>query len=561
MSNESLTVVRANNTLDNTSPVFSWYPYSEGLFLGPTEGWVLWASGLGYNTSPGQSPVGDLYHVTNMPNASMSLSYYGTSLFLFGSTNCSYSVVFDNVSVPSVSPSQGMLFSKTDVPLGVHTVNLTVLPTDTSQMLLMKGATFTTEVNSSTTSPTIVNTDNQDTNLINYQPQSQWSSRTVAAVPDANDPKPFHFTNITDAWAFFEFYGRSVALYASLNYGHWLYSVELDGYEQVLNGSSFWLVPNPIVYLADGLDETQKHSLNITNLGKGKTLVFTLSSIQVTQYSTSFALAQANAPLDQTSSESSSHGKKVGAIVGGVVGGVLVFLCLASVWLYFRRKKMQASSDAGSGNEKATFLHMLFPTLHKGDDNGVTPFLNGQSSSPQSTIYWNAPLATYGQDDASRANKSTALASLPLGSGDCKTPAVSTSRPIPVIMRKEPPPVIPRITHPYNRDTADDAGISQGGSMVRLEDSVAAVASPSSTHAEAPASEPLSTTGSVMSDPNLVRRVLDLVTQRIDRPLDGNGTYSSDGASHLAVNGSGGLPSYELSAAASTSGGLGSRSS
>ena len=163
--------------------------------------------------------------------------------------------------------------------------------------------------------------DNQETDLINYQPESQWSARTVAAVPNANDPKPFHYTNVPGSWAFFEFYGRSVAMYASLNYGHWLYSVvssftisrlidllltkilkNLDGYDRVLNGSSFWLVPNPVIFLADGLDETQKHSLNITNLGVGQTLVFTLSSIQITQYSTSFALAQANAPLDQTSS-------------------------------------------------------------------------------------------------------------------------------------------------------------------------------------------------------------------------------------------------------------------
>lgn len=86
--------------------------------------------------------------------------------------------------------------------------------------------------------------------------------------------------------------------------------------------------------------------------------------------------------------------------------------------------------------------------------------------------------------------------------------------------------------------------------MVRLEDSVA-VASPSSTRAEA--SEPLSTTGTVMSDPNLVRRVLDLVTQRIDRPADGSGTYSSDGTSNMAFAGSE-LPSYERSAASSSGG-------
>lgn len=40
-------------------------------------GWQTWYTGSGFNKNEGASPVGDSFHLTSLPGASVSLSFYG----------------------------------------------------------------------------------------------------------------------------------------------------------------------------------------------------------------------------------------------------------------------------------------------------------------------------------------------------------------------------------------------------------------------------------------------------------------------------------------------------
>ena len=48
----------------------------------------------------------------------------GTGVYLYGSTNGSYEVSFDNEQNVSPTPDQGLLFAKANAPLGLHNVTL-----------------------------------------------------------------------------------------------------------------------------------------------------------------------------------------------------------------------------------------------------------------------------------------------------------------------------------------------------------------------------------------------------------------------------------------------------
>ena len=115
--------------------------------------------------------------------------------------------------------------------------------------------------------------------------EGTWETRTVGTIPSPDNPRPFHISKERGASATMNFTGRSVAVYGSMNWGHQRFGVVLDGKETFYNASSVWLLPNPLKYYADGLDETKLHTLKVYEADNDSS--FSLSSVVVTQYSTS----------------------------------------------------------------------------------------------------------------------------------------------------------------------------------------------------------------------------------------------------------------------------------
>jgi len=75
------------------------------------------------------------------------------------------------------------------------------------------------------------------------------------------------------ATASFNIHGaRAIAAHGHLNYGRWLYSVDLDGAPvkppaaDAFNSSTFWLILDSIMFLANGLETNTDHTITLTNL-------------------------------------------------------------------------------------------------------------------------------------------------------------------------------------------------------------------------------------------------------------------------------------------------------
>ncbi|KAL5534029.1 hypothetical protein ACEPAG_489 [Sanghuangporus baumii] len=360
-----------NFTIDDTSPVLTYWPYAD--FKGATgqgdglqNGWQTWYSASGYLSSPeGPSPLGESFHLTSLPDASVSLSFYGTGVVLYGLTNSSYDVVFDGNLVPNTSLNQGVFFSVSDVEPGTHNVSLIAKPDGEDQILSFNRALVNSVMNTTSATPTTLTIDNQNTSAISYT--GDWTpSKIVSDVPSSGSPTPFHSTTASGASAALNFTGRAVALYGSSTTDHGPYSVTLDGVRQVFNGSSQWLLGNMLLFYQDGLDENSTYSLNLTNLNDGDAL--TLNSVQITQFSSA---SGASVNPDATSGTSR---------VGAIVGPLIAFIVLAGViglytWTKRRDKCNPRKPERRSSITSSIFLPQRFRCKHNGREDPITPYV------------------------------------------------------------------------------------------------------------------------------------------------------------------------------------------
>lgn len=110
---------------------------------------------------------------------------------------------------------------------------------------------------------------------------------TAHQVPSPQHPAPFVRTNTLDAWAAMNFTGSAIAINGIVDYGYWTYQVvsadllthlflfmfypfslfkTLDNTSYSgFNASTFWIAPDAIIFYQDGLNESQPHTINITN--------------------------------------------------------------------------------------------------------------------------------------------------------------------------------------------------------------------------------------------------------------------------------------------------------
>ncbi|KAL5495045.1 hypothetical protein ACEPAI_507 [Sanghuangporus weigelae] len=497
-------LVQYNFTIDDTSPVLTYAPYADfngatGQGDGLQNGWQTWYSASGYlSSSEGPSPLGESFHLTSLPEASVSLSFYGTGVVLYGLTNSSYDVVFDGSLVPNTSLSQGVFFSVSDAEPGTHNVSLIAKPDGEDQILSFNRALVNSVVNTTSPTPAALTVDNQNTSAIWYT--GDWTtSKVVSDVPSSGTPTPFHSTTASGASAALNFTGRAVALYGSSTTNHGPYSVTLDGVRQIFNGSSQWLLGNILLFYQDGLDENSTHSLNLTNLNDGDAL--TLNSVQITQFSSASGVS--------VNSGVTSGVSRVGAIVGPLIA----FIVLAGVislyiWTKRRDKRNPKKPERRSSITSSIFLPQRFRRKYNNREDPITPYVldfrrssnigirSSVASSALSVPRW----------DRARLNENIhGEKSLPLPDIGIQ-PSEGT--------QQETPPFIPVTYLPSEADEPRSGFTRTSGS-------------PPAPAYPPPARPPISSSGresSVRSDdPSLIKRILELVTQRIDhRPSSTN---------------------------------------
>ncbi|KAJ7040975.1 hypothetical protein C8F04DRAFT_1081231 [Mycena alexandri] len=324
-----------NFSIPGTSPIFSYSPYADG--FGLQNGWQAWYTVSGFNTQPGESSVGDSFHLTSLDGAEVSLQFYGSAVYLYGTANTSYDVVLDD-KLQSFSGRDGLLYSSENLAEKNHSVELTAKITpNTTQQLGFSHAVVST---SDQTPPTQVFWDNTNPAVVYL---GQWTNSTIQGIPNSSVTAPFHQTLDVGAGAKMNFSDAvAIAVYASTNFGHGLYSVVIDNeLPQTFNASTFWLVTDTVIFFQSGLDPTKTHTLNIINLSAGNKV--TLSSIVTYQGNGSISgTATPSNPGPSTFPPVPSHSSmNVGVIVGPIVAVVLLGLIAAFFWIGLRRSRRQ----------------------------------------------------------------------------------------------------------------------------------------------------------------------------------------------------------------------------
>ncbi|OBZ79384.1 hypothetical protein A0H81_01268 [Grifola frondosa] len=307
-------------TINDSSPLINYKPHGDGGVGNQTaNGWQPWYLHQGFITNPGDDGTGESLHITAFPESSLELQFYGMSIALYGTTNCTYDVTIDNDAWP-VTGSDDLLFSKDDLAPGMHTI-------------LSFDRAFVSRPLDGLSTPTPTVYDNQNTSFITYSGNWQLDSDPNNQIPSTAHPAPYHTVSDPGASLSINFNGAAIAVNGPRNWGGYTYNVTVDGTTSVFNGSTMWLVGDALLYYQDGMDPTQNHTLEIIpKTGDG--LKFWLNSITV--YTVNEASASANSssrtisnmfsssasstPSNSASSPVSGPKKtNAGAIVGAIV--------------------------------------------------------------------------------------------------------------------------------------------------------------------------------------------------------------------------------------------------
>ncbi|OCH85133.1 hypothetical protein OBBRIDRAFT_839181 [Obba rivulosa] len=305
-----------SNVLNNSSPMFQYTPTGD-LSSGFSQlGWQV------NNTED------SLLYFTSRPGASVALSFFGTNVVLYGTATQPFSVVFDEQLSSSSTSSGGILFSSGNVPQDMHTVNLTVGETNTSdEEIVFEGASISAEYTINQTLPS---------GSVTYIPSPEDDTLVYTGNWTMN-PNGTAQTSSVGSTVSLNFSGFSVAVNGPIGI-HGVagfYGVLLDQ----SNGSIGWTDPVSVsstqLFYEAGLDATRNHTLDIVYIGGSP---FAFDSIVVFRPGPS-----------STSSGSSGGHSKVVKIVVPIVACVAALLILAATLWVCKRQRQRRHTGALSG--------------------------------------------------------------------------------------------------------------------------------------------------------------------------------------------------------------------
>ncbi|KAF7345306.1 hypothetical protein MSAN_01907300 [Mycena sanguinolenta] len=266
-----------NFTIEDTSPFLAYTPYADGSNCGVTNGWIPWYQTSGFLAKNGDPGVGESYHITSRHGASVSVNFYGSNIYLYGTTNGSYQITLDGAVSAYAPTASDLLFSSGSIAVGTHLVTLSAAPSDSEQQLAFDRAIISTPLVDNAT-PTEAFYDNTDTTRLTYA--GVWSTPSASGIPNTSVEHPWHETDNSASVSMQIGQGAvAVSLWGMANWGNWIYSVDLDGSTNSYNGSTFFQVPDALLFYESGLDPTNNHTITLSNISPGMNLA--LNSIRV----------------------------------------------------------------------------------------------------------------------------------------------------------------------------------------------------------------------------------------------------------------------------------------
>ncbi|KAJ7109787.1 hypothetical protein C8R44DRAFT_262934 [Mycena epipterygia] len=396
-----------NFTIEDTSPFLTYTPYADGSNSGLTKGWEPWYTVSGFISQNGEGGAGDSYHLTSLEGASVHLQFYGTAVYLYGAnaTNSSYDVTLDNTAYTPSSLTSDLLFSITNLTEGTHSVILTAKPTSSSQQLAFDRAVISTPLVNNTT-PAELFYDNTDISMLKYT--GAWSSSTAQGIPNASVTHPWQETFDAGASVAMDIGlgAVGVSFWGMANWGNWLYNVSIDGTENTYNGSTFWKVPDSLLFYQGGLDPTKNHTVSITNTTPKMKLA--LNSIRV--YNIESAKTATAEPASVTSSGITSSATSsstptahsavhAGVIVGPIIAVAILALLCGFFWWRFRKNRSVPPMASQNMAETDRSPHRpMFPSTGYSDATSTTT-LTSPALSPATQVSGRpgATVMTWGQ--------------------------------------------------------------------------------------------------------------------------------------------------------------------
>ncbi|KAL6304916.1 hypothetical protein BKA93DRAFT_848112 [Sparassis latifolia] len=329
-----------NYTIDDSSSYLTYTPHGDGGIGDWTHtGWQPWYSESGgWNTAGGNYATGTSLHITSFPGASVELQFYGTSIYVFGTSNSSYNVALDSSISSNLTPLSGdLLFMQEGLSRGTHFLNLTARPeSNSSQQLALDSLIISQKMAKDESVPIPVIYDNMNASLL-YR--GNWSVPPLNnQIPNTTDPKPYHETAFMGASVSLNFTGIAIAINGTRNWGNGIYNVTLDGISTQYNGSTMWLVSDALLFYQSGLNADQTHTLELISTAPNSYNLW-LNSI------TAFA---PNITTPNPRATGSAKKTNVGVIVGPIIGAIAALLLLgAAFWWWRRSRRVRAYGSEG----------------------------------------------------------------------------------------------------------------------------------------------------------------------------------------------------------------------
>ncbi|KAI0375495.1 hypothetical protein BV20DRAFT_933598 [Pilatotrama ljubarskyi] len=345
-------------TIDDTSSFINYHPQGDGGVGDWTStGWQPWFSDSGgFNNAGGEDGTGTSLHITAFPGASLDFQFYGTSVALYGTANCSYEVSVDGAST-SFAAKDGQLYAQDNLHEQMHRVSL-IAHASNSSMFSFDRADISRPLAAGASPPKAAVYPATNTTFVKYGGNWKEQNDPNGQIPSKEHPAPYYEVDDPPASLSFSFEGTGVAVNGSRNWGSFTYDVTLDGNTNTYNASTMWLIGDALLFYQDGLDPQNTHTVNITpKVGGG--FKFWLNSVTIlsddstnstansnnasgsTTSSLSSTQSLASLPTSNASSSSGTAKKSnTGAIVGPIIGAVALVLTLAALlWWYLRRRR------------------------------------------------------------------------------------------------------------------------------------------------------------------------------------------------------------------------------
>jgi len=397
-----------NITAEDSSPLISYSPSSA------------------WEDTPLNDPLissysGSSFHTTTSQDATATINFNGTGIWIFGGGRPSYGsysleidgqVVFNGSSKPSSDFVKQLLCSASGLAFGSHTA---ILRNTDGAPIDIDFIDFETQLGQPESTLSVTNVDDSSPQFSYLPSASDWMTNNIPTYINGT----LHYTQVPGAYASMNFTGDAMVLYGTVSPDHANIRLTIDGRDVSIPGGSGGTVsglrPQVLLYYSNNLGSGQ-HTVNIaddTEAGTGKFLdidsIQVLSTAPLSNTPTSSIILSGSIITSSTipssvstsaipstlgskrpdsspiaSSQPTSHSPHAGVIVGAVIASISVVGLILLLLFFLRRRKLR-KKQVTIGPEFNSPLTPPLPMQRAPRSPLTTGFKNQTPAPPQTS--------------------------------------------------------------------------------------------------------------------------------------------------------------------------------